>query len=198
MSSSNKNANAKCLQETMLAVKRRCDDISRGETLTDISESLGVSSKISRFTTFLKEYIQHVRSGQVQNDFTAPEVHYIWGPPAAGKTKYVVDKEPKLYTVPNAHAQWRDNYEMEEAVLFDNMKSDLMKDKDKSAFLGQIDRYPIQVPVRRGFVWWKPLRIYILSLDSPDEFAKKFENPDQFLRRVTKVIHLPVGVSSAT
>ncbi len=168
----------------MLAIKRRCDDIKPGETLADILEDLGVSHKKSRF---FEEYIQHVRSEQAKGDSTAPEVHYIWGPPGIGKTRYVKDKEPKCYIVQNAHAQWRDNYAMQEAVLFDNVKGKSIK--DKTSFLGQIDRYPIQVPIRRGFVWWKPKRIYIISLDSPDEFAKHFQCPNQFLRRVTNVIH---------
>ena len=109
----------------MLAIKRRCDDIKPGETLADILEDLGVSHKISRS---FEEYIQHVRSKQVKGDFTAPEVHYIWGPPGTGKTRYVVDKEENIYTVPNAHTQWRDNYALQEAVLFDNMEGDHISD----------------------------------------------------------------------
>jgi hypothetical protein len=168
----------------MLAIKRRCDDIKPGETLTDILEDLGVSHKKSRF---FEEYIQHVRSKQVKGDFTAPEVHYIWGPSGIGKTRYVIDKEQGCYFVPNGHLKSRDNYAMQEAVAFDNM--DCGHIKDKSAFLVQIDCRPLQVSVKRGFVWWKPKRIYIIAWVSPDEFAKHFQCPNQFLRRVTNVIH---------
>jgi hypothetical protein len=112
------------LQRCMELVKRKCYDIQDGEEMMTIAEDPELFQTVSLCTPFLKEYIQHIRAKKIKRDFTAPEVHYIWGPPGTGKTRYVVDKEENIYTVPNAHTQWRDNYALQEAVLFDNMEGD--------------------------------------------------------------------------
>lgn len=181
-------------QRSMEEVKHRCDQIKDGESVMDIAEDPELFQTVSRMTPFLKEYIQHVRSKKVKRDFSAPEVTYIWGSPGTGKTRLVAEKEENLYTVPNGHKDWRDNYALHEAVLFDNMEGDRII--DRSAFLQQIDRYPIYVPVKGTHVWWKPKRIYITSLVPPEIFAKNFEHANEFKRRLTKIIHLPLDHES--
>jgi len=176
------------LQRTMELVKRKCDDIAEGETVMDIAEDPELFQTVSRCTPFLKEYVQHVRGKKIKHDHNPPEVFYLYGKAGSGKTRYVREKETNIYDVPDGHEKWRDGYAGESAVLFDNMEA--TKIHDRSSFLKQLDRYPIQVPVKGGMVWWKPKRIYVTALVSPEIFALAFQKPQEFLRRVTKTIEL--------
>lgn len=110
------------------------------------------------------------------------EVIYIYGLPGCGKTRYVFDTEPDVYEVPFG-MQWFDGYEGQEAVLFDNLSpTDI---KNKSFFLRLIDRYRVQVPIKGGYTFWKPKRIYITTVNAVDRFTEIFDDAQEFLRRIT-------------
>lgn len=173
----------------MQLCKRKAEAILPGETAMDIAEDPECFAEVMRYDRAIERYISHVRHKKIKRDLTPPEVIHIYGPPGTGKTRYVWDHEESPFGVPNAHGPWRDGYAMHEAVLFDNVESGRIT--DRSEFLKQIDRYPIQVPVKGGFTAWKPRRIYITSIQTPAQFASAFENPQEFLRRVTQTIHLP-------
>lgn len=173
----------------MQLVKRKAESIAPGETAMDIAEDPECFSEVMRCTNSIEKYISHCRHKMVKRDFTPPEVIYIYGPPGSGKTKYVYDTEQSPFRVPDVHGSWRDGYALDEAVVFNNIESGRLT--RRSDFLEQIDRYPISVPVKGGFTWWKPRRIYITSLETPEQFASVFQDPREFTRRLTKVIHLP-------
>lgn len=117
----------------------------------------------------------------------APQVIHVYGPPGSGKTRYVHDLESELFDVPASDDyKWRDGYHGHDAVLFDNVET--ISYASRGRFLKDIDRYYIQVPVKGGFVGWRPRRIYITSLSPPDVFARQFQDPREYLRRVTSVV----------
>ena len=102
---------------------------------------------------------------KVEEDF-APEVYWIQGPPGSGKTRYVHEKEPVLYDSPvDDSYKWKDGYSGEDAVLYDNMSVENFK--SPSPMLKEIDRYFIQVPIKGGFIGWRPKRIYNDSTSPP-------------------------------
>lgn len=122
---------------------------------------------------------------KIDKDF-APEVHYISGAPGTGKTRYVYDKEPDLYRVPDHDGyKWKDGYAGEEAVLYDNIS--IKNCTRPETLLQEIDRYFIQVPVKGGYIGWRPKRIYITSVYPLEIFAMEagFSLPSEFTRRVT-------------
>lgn len=110
------------------------------------------------------------------------EVIFIYGLPGSGKTRYVFDTEPDVYEVPFG-MHWFDGYEGQEAVLFDNLRPDDIK--DKGFFLRLIDRYRVQVPIKGGFTYWKPKRVYITTVNAQDRFANLFDDVNEFYRRIT-------------
>jgi len=173
----------------MELVKRRAEVLAAGETAMDIAEDPECFSEVMRCTNSIEKYIAHHRGKKIRRDFTPPEVVYIHGPAGAGKTRYVYEHEEYPFRVPDVHGSWRDGYAMDEAVMYNNIESGLIK--NRATFLEEIDRYPIQVPVKGAYTWWKPRRIYITALQTPEEFAQAFQHPDEFHRRVTKVIKLP-------
>jgi hypothetical protein len=70
--------------------------------------------------------------------------------------------EMSLWTSPTQREgnEWFDGYEGQKLVLFDDF------DKGQISFrllLRLLDRYPMQVPIKGGFVEWCPRVIYITS-----------------------------------
>jgi hypothetical protein len=127
---------------------------------------------------------------KVEEDF-APEVYWIHGPPGSGKTRYVHEKEPVLYDCPvDDSYKWKDGYSGEDAVLCDNMSVENFK--SPSPMLKEIDRDFIQVPIKGGFIGWRPKRIYITSVHTLEFFATTvgFSDPNELFRRVTHQMSL--------
>lgn len=112
------------------------------------------------------------------------QVIVYYGLTGVGKSRKVREQEEDLYVVPEPSAKtiwWFDGYTGQEAVLFDDFYGGM-----KYNYLLQItDRYGMQVPVKGGFTWWCPLRIYFTSNESPELWYKKFDN-SALMRRITK------------
>jgi len=173
-----------------------CDEVVQGAQdglrLTKIikdTEHKDVFVQYNNGISKLYNAIVYERLREVDANF-APEVTYIYGSPGCGKTTYVQRREPDLYECPeNNYYGWKDGYCGQEAVLYDNVRLDNFK---PVALLKEIDRYFIQVPVKGGFVGWRPKRIYITSLFKPKELAEQggFDHPDELKRRLTYVINM--------
>jgi len=87
------------------------------------------------------------------------EIFIITGITGVGKSRYVHSKESDLYVSVDNSGAWFDGYAGHNAVLFDDFEGDTKL----SSFLRLCDRYPMRVPVKGGFVNWKPKRIYFTS-----------------------------------
>lgn len=117
-----------------------------------------------------------------------PFITWIYGPTGVGKTHWVIRLEPEIW-ISSDSLQWFDGYEGNEAVLFDDFRGDMCKFR---FLLRLLDRYPLQVPIKGGFTWWTPKRIYITSCKHPKDVYNKenFDNEekvDQLLRRIDEI-----------
>lgn len=114
------------------------------------------------------------------------EVHVLWGSTGTGKTRYVYEHENNVY--PHAGGQWFDGYEGQEIVLFDDFAGSEFK---LQYLLKLLDRYPMQVPIKGGFVQWAPKKVYITSNLDPDEWYRNAhpEHQQALKRRFTTVQH---------
>lgn len=120
-----------------------------------------------------------------------PNVVWIYGPTGCGKTSYVYDKHPDLW-ISNEDLKWFDGYDGQETVLFDDFRGDMCKFR---FLLRLLDRYPLKVPIKGGFVEWTPKNIYITSCKDPKNIYNKetFDNEekvDQLLRRIDDIIFM--------
>lgn len=120
-----------------------------------------------------------------------PNICWIWGETGSGKTRYVVDKEEDLW-ISGDDLKWFDNYTGQKAALIDDFRADMCKFR---FLLRLLDRYPLMVAVKGGFVNWVPERIYITSCKSPENVYNKdnFDNEEkveQLLRRINTIIYM--------
>lgn len=111
----------------------------------------------------------------------APEVHVRWGEPGSGKTRYIYDNHKDIWDKPGG--DWFDGYCGQEVAVFDDfyggIKYDLM--------LKLLDRYPMRVPIKGGFVQWRPRIIYITSNVPPEQWYKNIVDKRALMRRLTTI-----------
>ena len=112
------------------------------------------------------------------------EVYCIWGYPGTGKTRLVYSMEPSLFIQSDPSLTWFDGYAGEEAVLLDDYRGD----GNEAFVLRLLDRYPLRVPVKGGFVNWQPLRIYITSNMEPPFGHESIRLP--LMRRIKNTVRL--------
>jgi len=116
-----------------------------------------------------------------------PEVYWRWGPTGTGKSYGVHVKETDLW-VSNENLKWFDGYEGQEAVLIEEFRKET---SEYNWLLRLTDRYPLQVPVKGGYVHWVPKRVYITSDRPPTEmWPEEGGRIDQLIRRIKEIQHI--------
>ncbi len=165
----------------LLAIR---DEIRAGSTSLEVADE--------HFPT----WVIHRRSFQEYRSMLAPkrdfpsEVVVYFGTTGVGKTRRVVDSEPDLWISPDNSLAWFNGYIGQEAVLFDDFVGCPMNRID--FLLKLLDRYPMQVPTKGGFINWCPKRIYFTSNLKPEEWFPGL-NPLRFaalLRRLKTVTEM--------
>lgn len=96
------------------------------------------------------------------------------GRPGTGKTRLAYDLFPNIYATPIGKDLWLDGYNGQKEVLLDDFTNG-MRLVDLLRFL---DRYPILVPRKGGFVWWLPDYIIITTNVHPKNWYKYEERLD--------------------
>jgi len=168
-------------------MKQLCDNIEPGKNIMDLATDVDSFTVCIQYKRGLEAYVANKRQRAIQGNHDAPDVIFITGPSGSGKTRYVRELEPIVYDIPRG--PWRDGYDLQEAVLYDNLEPNSIG--DRAQFLKEIDRYPIQVPVKGGFTAWKPKRIYITSTYPSEAFERAFNQATEWTRRVTSIMILP-------
>lgn len=159
----------------------------------DIIKESGIKRAIEEHPDVFVKYhngLTKLSSHYLGNNKPVPIVTWIWGPTGSGKTKEVFEKETDLW-FSSIDLNWFDGYHGQEAVLIDDFRGDMCKFR---FLLRLLDRYPLQVPIKGGFVWWVPKRIYITSCKHPSDcYSKdmfdKEEKVEQLLRRLNDIIY---------
>lgn len=172
---------------------QRMDIESACETLQEcIKDGTTRQWKLNNMPLYVKYYKAF---NLMINEFSTPrnpdadvQVYVYTGDTGTGKTRAVFDLEKdKLYNVPlGDKLQWFDGYNGQEAVLIDDFSC---SDVKITWLLKLLDRYPMQVPVKGGFTWWKPKRIYITSNVKFDEWYQgaRYQHREALKRRITEI-----------
>ncbi len=168
----------------------------RSDLLAIRSEIIAGASARQIADDHFPTWVIHRRSFQEYRSLLAPartfpsEVTVYFGTTGVGKTRRVVDSEPDLWISPDNSLAWFNGYIGQEAVLFDDFVGCPMNRID--FLLKLLDRYPMQVPTKGGFINWCPQRIYFTSNLKPEEWFPGL-NPLRFaalLRRLKTVTEM--------
>lgn len=141
---------------------------------------------------YLKKY------GCQQRD--PPNVYWLWGPTGSGKTRYAVEQCGEKYWISHDE-KWFDGYDGQEYVILDDVRAGSYM---FNWLLRLLDRYPLQVPVKGGFVRWIPKVIYITAPEKPEkvfvnhETGEPWDRIDQLLRRIIETIEFPREATQPT
>jgi hypothetical protein len=104
-------------------------------------------------------------------------VRVLWGRTGTGKTRWVYhflgDRALFKYPGTDTTSIWFDGYDGHEVVLFDDFRGD--KTMPFDLLLRLLDRYPMDVPIKGGFVSWKPRKIWITSNTAPNDWYASTE-----------------------
>ena len=124
---------------------------------------------------FMGTYLRYKRSidaliaehNDVPRGEGAIDVSVYWGATGTGKTRAVWDEFDHESIYCHGGDRWFDGYTGQPIVLFDDFDGGYFK---LSYFLRLLDRYPMRVPIKGGFVQWKPQKIFITSNKPPEEW----------------------------
>lgn len=121
------------------------------------------------------------------------QVILCYGPPGAGKTHFAETKFPDHFRMPVSKDFWMDNYQQEKTVLLDDFNGEV-----KLTFLLQVlDKYPVQIPIKGGFVWWCPDTIILTCNTHPCnwyDYATRQDSYAALKRRFHKVLKFTAPV----
>lgn len=116
-----------------------------------------------------KDFYMMVRYGRALNDYRllsqhkrpVPKVSALIGPTGVGKSRFVhhVASTFDLSIWVHPGGNWFDGYDGQDIALFEEYRGDI----DIGKFLQLLDRYPVNVPVKGGFRFWRPRYIYVTS-----------------------------------
>uniref|UniRef100_UPI004048114D hypothetical protein n=1 Tax=Roseivirga sp. TaxID=1964215 RepID=UPI004048114D len=170
------------------------DSATSGQSLAQVaSEHRG---------TYLRYYraVQHVQALPALEApplRTSLHVSVFEGPPGSGKTATAYALYPNLYAVPLGKDIWFDGYTGQDVLLFDDF-SGQMRLVDLLRFT---DIYPVQVPIKGGFVYLQCTKI-IFTTNVPlahwYNFSARQDSLDALSRRVheTRFFTLPFDIAS--
>lgn len=122
------------------------------------------------------------------------EVYILFGEPGTGKTRFVEDEfggTDDLWVVPIGGQQWYDGYDGHKVVLIDDFNGASSK-RRLDDLLRLLDRYVSRVPVKGGYRWFNPRRIYITTNFHPYMWYKWVGREEQYralARRIGGVKH---------
>lgn len=141
----------------LMMVKR---DLDAGKSMKMISnDHFGA---FIRYARGLKEY----KRINTQPRSSPPEIIVYIGPSGTGKSRAALDENPGAYWFP-AGGKWWDDYDGESCCVIDEMYGHRFA---FSFLLQLLDRYPMKVETKGGFVEFTSTRIVMTSNQEPEDW----------------------------
>lgn len=172
-------------------LKDTIQEMKDGKTLAEIvkGEDIGVISAVVKYHRGLN----YIASLMRPNREHPPVVFWIYGSTGVGKTRSAVEfghdlGGPYGMWISSGSLRWFDGYMGQPIVLFDDLRT---KHAEFSFLLRLLDRYPLQVEIKGGYVNWVPRIILITAPKDPEAMwsLRTDEDKQQLCRRVS--CHIP-------
>lgn len=154
--------------------------IDEGAHMRDVADSF--PSTFIRYHRGLRAY-QDLKMSGGPRDLMAegPEVWVFWGATGTGKSHRAFTTWPDAYRKTTSD-KWWDGYRGQETVVFDDFKGSSMKLQD---FQLVVDKYPLDIEVKGGFVPLSAKRYVFTSNRHPSEWYSREADPDgSVMRRI--------------
>lgn len=137
-----------------------------------------------RYERSIRSYRNLQRPGRTWKS----NVVVYWGGTGSGKTRLATKSTAGLAWIYSSDG-WFDGYDGEEDVIFDDFGGHEFK---LTYFLKLLDRYPMRVRIKGGFVSWLPKNIYITSNFSPERWYPNAstEHRAALMRRLDVIINI--------
>lgn len=155
-------------------------DIKDGKSAEQIADAYP-----SHYLRYRNNILAAIRDLQPHRDWM-PDNIIFWGRSGAGKTRKVFDSHPHTEIYVHTGEKWFDGYDRHPIVLFDDYTGSEFK---LGYLLKLLDRYPMRVPVKGGFVQWVPKTIYFTSNKDPETWYGMAlqEHQNALFRRIKTV-----------
>lgn len=187
-----------CLKEQNYFIK---DNRKQGERsdLKLVSRMVVEERRTLREIAFLRpvEVIRYHRGIQALITLTADRIEQytptnvivIKGESGTGKSRRAREIDPNLYLIPAPRHEndpiWFDGYAAQKTILLDDFRGHL----DKMFLLQMLDGYPMQVPIKGGFVHRNWDKVIITTNEDPKDWYY-WGDVDPLTRRISQVIEI--------
>lgn len=155
-----------------------------GESLHSLAQDVQGAQCIVKFFKGLTVLRSCIRPDRTE----APKIFWLHGKTGTGKTRSSFELANRLGDVwiSAGGLQWFDGYDGQRSAIFDDFRA---KHVYFPFLLQLLDRYPLSVPIKGGFVKWTPELIFITTPGDPHEtFATRKtyipEDINQLIRRI--------------
>jgi len=166
--------------------------LKEGKSIRDIVNSDDISSisTIVRYPKGLNAVANLLRL----RGRKPPNVFWIHGSTGVGKTRcafefgHLFGGEDGIW-MSSGSLKWFDGYDGQQVAIFDDLRT---KHVEFSMLLRLLDRYPLRVEIKGGYVQWVPEVIIVTAPMNPEMMWNLRRNEDiqQLIRRITLVIEL--------
>ena len=130
-------------------------------------------------------------SRSAKRDFKT-ELHIFHGPTGTGKSHTAYNEAKALGEVYfKPEGKWWDGYNGQESVILENFRGGLSVGFQTSLCC-LADRYPMQVPIKRGFRQFISKRIYITSNMDIDEMFNDSTDLARLEWRITRSVYMGI------
>lgn len=148
--------------------------IEQGESYKKLRRQPEITETCARFNRFFKEIEQDVRLERSRAaGFQKKTISVYIGAAGCFKSRHVREQFPDVYSMPDNSMQWAGSYDGQSAVLFDDVgPGNIMSITN---FLRYCDGYPIEAPIKGGFVPWTPEHIFFTSNTHPRAWWKDID-----------------------
>lgn len=115
------------------------------------------------------------------------EVYWYWGPTGTGKSRKAFEEAPDAFWKSGID-NWWDGYLGQEVIIIDDYRTNMCP---FNFLLRLLDRYPLLVPIKGGFVNFVAKKIYITTPKTPRDTWNNRVDEDlkQLVRRIEHVLH---------